>query len=158
MPSSTVYSGLGSRAIEPHKANPAQVYGIATWLGVGYSTLSNHLCYSMEIVSKQHLRHLLRHEPKEIKSELVREETTKDVFQLDHLWDGGCAHGQVGDFFVGITTCSGSLLARVREGLFVANEPGQASVTLNGGGRVEIKIARENYIGFYEYRYLREET
>jgi hypothetical protein len=37
-------------------------------------------------------------------------------------------------------------------------EPGQAIVTLASGGTVEIKIARENYVGFYEYRYLPEEN
>jgi hypothetical protein len=158
MPTSTVHTGFGLRGIDLNKPTAAQVYGIATWLGVGYSTLSGHLCYSMRLISQQHLQGLLRHEPKSIKSELVRQHTTKEVFQLDHLWNRECAQGQVGDFFTGIPACPGSLLIKVRDGLFVAMEPGQAIVTLASGGTVEIKIARENYVGFYEYRYLPEEN
>lgn len=158
MPTSTVHRGFGLRGIDPNKCTSAQVYGIATWLGVGYSTLSKHLCCSMRLISQQHLQRLLRHEPKSIKSELVRQQTTKEVFQLDHLWHRECAQGQVGDFFAGITACPDGLLTRVRDGLFVAMEPGQTTVTLASGGAVEIKIARENYVGFYEYRYLPEEN
>jgi hypothetical protein len=158
MPNSAVHSGLGLRGIDVNTPTAAQVYGVATWLGVGYGTLSNHLFYSMRLITQQHLQRLLRQEPKAIKSELIRQQTTKEVFQLDDLWDRGCAEGQVGDFFTGITAYPDGLLTKVRDGLFVAVEPGQASATLSSGGAVGIKIARESYVGFYEYRYLPEES
>jgi hypothetical protein len=158
MPSSAVHFGFGFRSIKINKAKPAQVYAMATWLGVGYSTLSTYLCYTVGAISKDHLSQLLRHEPKGIKSQLVGQQTTKEVFQLDDLWNEGCAQGQVGDFFLGIAGCSGDVLTRINDGLFVAERPGQTTGTLDSGARVEINIARENYVGFYEYRYMREEN
>jgi hypothetical protein len=158
MPNSAVNSGFRLRGIDVTKCTATQCYGVATWLGVGYSTLSQHLFYSMELISREHLRQLLREEPKTIKSEIIHQETTNEVFELDRLWDQGCIYAQVGDFFTGIGSCRDILLTKVREGLFNAKEPGQTTVTTVSGGLVRIKIARENYVGFYEYRHLPEEN
>jgi Zn-dependent peptidase ImmA (M78 family) len=157
MPNNTVQSGFRLRGIDPNNPTPADVYKVATWLRVGYTTLSNHMFYSMELMSRQHLRCLLRHEPKAIKNELAQQQTTKEVFQLDGLWDRECVQAQVGDFFTGITGSPDCVLVKVRDGLFTAARPGKVTVALNSGGVAEIKIGRENYVGLYEYRCLPEE-
>jgi IrrE N-terminal-like domain len=157
MPSSAVQSGFRLRGIEPTKATPTDIYRVATWLHVGYTTLTKHMFYSMNLISSQHLRCLLRHEPKVIKNELVQHQTTKEVFQLDHLWDAECVQGQVGDFFTGIAAFPDGVLTETRDGLFTAVKSGHATVRLDSGGTAELKIARENYVGFYEYRCLPEE-
>jgi Zn-dependent peptidase ImmA (M78 family) len=157
MPNSAVQSGFRLRGIDPNKPTPANVYRVATWLRVGYATLSKHMFYSMKLMSRQHLECLLRHEPKAIKSELVQQQTTKEVFQLDNLWDQESVQGQVGDFFTGIAICPDGILVQLRDGLFTATRPGHATARLDSGSVAEIKIARENYVGFYEYRYLPEE-
>ena len=158
MPSSAVHSGFRFRNIDLKKPTPAQLYRVATWLGVGYSTLGNYLFYSMKAISSQQLKQLLRCEPKMIKSELIRQQTTKEVFEFDALWNGERAHGQVGDFFTGITTVYDDVLTPVRDGVFLANAPGQTTAALVSGGTVEVNISRQNYIGFCEYRYLPEEN
>jgi IrrE N-terminal-like domain len=157
MPSGAVNSGFRLRGIDPRNATAAQVYRVATWLGVGYTTLSKHLFYSMRLISREHLHRILRCEPKAIKSELVQLQTTKEVFELDYLWDRECVQGQVGDFFTGIAACPEGALTRLRDGLFTAVRPGHVTVGLDSEGTAEIKIARENYVGFYEYRCLPEE-
>lgn len=157
MPNAAIHSGFGLRGICLNNSTPAHVYGVATWLGVGYTTLCKHLFYSTRLISKEHFQCLLRYEPKAIKSELVKRETTKEVFELDRLWDRECAQGQIGDFFTGIAACPEDVLARLRDGLWTAAMPGHVTVGLDCGGTAEVKIARENYVGFYEYRCLPEE-
>jgi hypothetical protein len=157
MPGTAIRSGFGLRGIDLDNPTAAHVYRVAAWLGVGYTTLCKHLFYSMKSISKERFQCLLRVEPKTIKSELVRRDTTKEVFELDHLWDRECAQGQVGDFFTGIAACPEGVLTRVRDGLFTAARPGHVTVGLDCGGTAEVKIARENHVGFYEYRCLPEE-
>jgi hypothetical protein len=86
MPSSAVHSGFKLRNLDIEKPTPIDVYRVAAWLGVGYSTLCNHLSYSMKILSSPRLKQLLRHELTTIKSKLAQQETSRDVFELDALW------------------------------------------------------------------------
>jgi IrrE N-terminal-like domain len=157
MPNGSVHSGFRTRGIDIQRASAPDVYGVAKWLGVGYSTLIQYLHYPMRVISDAHFKGLSRVEPKEIKSNLIREVTVNEVFQLDRLWDGESVQGQVGDFFTGIAADPGPPLRRYRDGLLVGSEPGEAEVALTSGGSVTVKISRKNYVGFFDYRYLREE-
>jgi IrrE N-terminal-like domain len=158
MSNSAVHAGFLLRNFDLRRPLPAQVYRVATWLGVGYATLTNHLLYSMKIISASHQKQLLRIQPKMIKSELVRQSTTKEVFELDRLWNGERAHAQVGDFFTGAAAASDGVLVHVRDAVFTAKTPGQTIVSLTSGGTAKVSVSRENYIGFYDYRYLPEEN
>jgi hypothetical protein len=157
MPTSAVYSGFRLRHLDIQKPTPLDVYRVATWLGVGYSTLCNHLSFSLKALSSPRLKQLLHHELRTIKCELAQQETAKDVFELDALWAGECAHGQVGDFFNGLASVSGGALTKLTHGRFLAKSPGEATCSLISGGVLRIKISRENYVGFYDYRYMPEE-
>jgi Zn-dependent peptidase ImmA (M78 family) len=158
MSNSAVYAGFLLRSFDPNKPSPPQVYQVATWLGVGYSTLSNHLLYSMDAISVGQHKDLLRTEPKRIKSELVRQSTVNDVFQLDHLWSGERIHAQIGDFFTGVAVASGEILIQEQSSLFVAKAVGQTTVSLSSGGAVKVSVSKQHYVGFYDYRYLPEEN
>jgi hypothetical protein len=158
MSNSAIHAGFLQRSFDLKEPSPPQVYQVATWLGVGYSTLSNHLLYSMRALSAAHHNHLLRTEPKTIKSELVRRSTTKEVFQLDRLWSGQRVHAQVGDFFTGVAAVGGELLTQEQDFLFSARTPGQTTICLTSGGAAKVSVSRENYVGFYVYRYLPEEN
>ncbi len=157
LPNSAVHAGFRLRNIDPARPSPAQTYRIATWLGVGYKTLADHLLYSMKLMSRLHHKQLLRHEPKGIKSELAKQQTTREVLVFDRLWDGERAHVQIGDLLMGVTQAENdSIVAPLREGLSTANSPGQTKVAFSGG-TAKVSVCRENYIGFYEFRYLPEE-
>jgi hypothetical protein len=158
MPNGAVHAGFLLRNLDLKRPSPAQVYRVATWLGVGYATLTNHLRYSMNMISALHQKQLLRIEPKMIKSELVRQSTTKEVFELDRLWCGERVHAQVGDFFTGAAAAADGPLAQVRDAMYTAKTPGEAVISLISGGTAKVSVSRENYVGFYGYRYLPEEN
>jgi Zn-dependent peptidase ImmA (M78 family) len=158
MSNSAVHAGFLLRNFDPQRPSPEQVYRVATWLGVGYTTLTNHLLYSMKMISAPHRKQLLRIEPKVIKSELVQQSTIKEVFHLDRPWSGERVHAQVGDFFLGAAAVSGRALWQVRDAVFIAKMPGQTIMSLISGGTVKVSVSRENYTGFYSYRYLPEEN
>jgi Zn-dependent peptidase ImmA (M78 family) len=157
MPSSAVHSGFRLRNLDIQKPTPLDVYRVAAWLGVGYSTLCNYMSYSMKTLSSPRLKQLLHRELRTIKSELAQQETAKDVFELDALWAGESVHGQVGDLFNGLASVSSGALIQIRHGTFLAGTPGEATCSLISGGAVLIRISRENYVGFYDYRYMPEE-
>jgi hypothetical protein len=157
MPSSAVHSGFRLRNLDIQKPTPLDVYRVATWLGIGYSTLCNHLYYSMKTLPSPRLKQLLRHELRTIKCELAQQETAKDVFELDALWTGEHIHGQVGDIFNGLGSVPSGVLVQLRHGRFIAETPGAATCSLISGGAVHVGISRENYVGFYDYRYMPEE-
>lgn len=157
MPSSAVYSGFKLRDLDIQAAMPASVYRVATWLGVGYSTLCNHLTYSMKAISTQTLKQLLRCELKHIKNQIARLQTSRDVFDLDPLWENQVIHAQVGDFFNRLVSVSSGILTRIGSGMFVAEMPGETGGRLASGRSVRIRVSRESYVGFYEYRYVPEE-
>jgi hypothetical protein len=92
-----------------------------------------------------------------IKCDLAKQETASDIFDLDPLWAGKSLHGQVGDLFIGLASVSSRMLVQIRPGRFMAETPGKVTCSLISGGTVHIRISRENYVGFYDYRYLPEE-
>ena len=157
MPSGAVHSGFRHRNLDIQKPTPVDVYRVATWLGVGYSTLCNYLAYSLGTLSRPRLRQLLRREVVAIKCDLAKQETASDIFDLDPLWAGKSLHGQVGDLFIGLASVSSRMLVQIRPGRFMAETPGKVTCSLISGGTVHIRISRENYVGFYDYRYLPEE-
>jgi Zn-dependent peptidase ImmA (M78 family) len=156
MPRSAVYAASSARKIDIRRPDPAQIYRLSLWLGVGFATLVRHLFHSIESISYTQMEQLLKIQPRTIKGELIGTKTTKEVFELDGFWDGKSADGQVGDFFLGIAHTTESFLRPVHDGLFVAVAPGQGHVKLPSGCGVQVRIARENFVGFYDYRYLPE--
>ncbi len=156
MPNSAVHAGFLLRGFDMKKPSPSEVYRVSTWLGVGYATLIRHIFHAMKAISASHEKQLLRYEPKTIKSELIRQATTKEVFQFDRLWVGERAHAQVGDFFTGVAAASGESLEQVDEATFSARAPGETVVSLTSGGSLKISVSRDSYVGFYCYRYLPE--
>jgi len=158
MPNNAVHAGFRLRNMNMTCPSPTDVYRVATWLGVGYTTLIHHMFYVMRNISEEKHKSLLRREPKEIKTELVKQVTTKEVFVLDHLWKNCRVHAQVGDFLLGISNSNSYPIAsEVCEGCVTATKVGNSIVTTLCGNPVYVSVCRESYIGFYEYRYLMEE-
>ena len=158
MTNSAVRAGFLLRNLNLGTASPEQVYAVSTWLGVGYTTLTNHMFYSMNALSRLRHKELNRVEPKMIKSELVKQSTTSDVFQFDAPWNGIRAHVCVGDFFIGIKRVTGDALENANGDVYTAQTPGEATATLPTGHSIKVSVSREKYVGFYDYRYLPEEN
>jgi Zn-dependent peptidase ImmA (M78 family) len=60
MPKSTIENGMKRRGYAYESMKPIQVYSLASWLGVGYSTLVNHLLYGIGTISRNKAQELQR--------------------------------------------------------------------------------------------------
>lgn len=63
MPKSTIENGMKRRGYTYESLVPPQVYSMASWLGVRYSTLVNHLRYGIGMISRNKAHELQRFLP-----------------------------------------------------------------------------------------------
>ena len=64
MPKIAVYNAFTLRAWTPATASPKQIFTIACSFGVGYSTLIDHMTYSLQMLSESKSRELKKFTPK----------------------------------------------------------------------------------------------
>jgi Zn-dependent peptidase ImmA (M78 family) len=67
MPKVTVCGAFVNRRWQPEHTTPQQIYRIACWLGVGYTTLIWHMLISLKLISSAHAASLQKSGPKQIR-------------------------------------------------------------------------------------------
>jgi hypothetical protein len=97
MPATTVNSGFNRRGWHLDTATPLQVYTVACWLGVGYSTLINHMHYSLRKITSKHAANLLGQTPKNIKKEILGTYCHENVVPVGVEWTGRPVDVFIGD-------------------------------------------------------------
>ena len=70
-------------------------------------------------------------------------------------WSGTNVHIQKGDVVTGLESPSPDCF-EIGDGCAIANSVGQFQSTLQGGGDVTLNISEADYVGMYQYRYLKE--
>lgn len=97
MPKSTIENGMKRRGYAYESMEPIQVYSLASWLGVGYSTLVNHLRYGIGTISRNKAQELQRFSPKDIRQELLGCPTATHLHVADEHWTGRAIDCETGD-------------------------------------------------------------
>ena len=97
MPKAAVARGFSARALSPATATPAEVFAVAGWLGVGYTTLVYHMRASLGLIDEARARRLLAAKPKSIRAQLLGEPTPHGLVLVDAAWTGRPVDLQVGD-------------------------------------------------------------
>ena len=162
MPKTTVQSGFVRRRVEVSNALPHQVLAVANWLGVGYTTLVNHLRIHLDILSESHARDLLRHRPKQIASELMGRKIAGPVILVDRSWRSRPIDLIVGDTALiegeasAIGTCVALVEVADRFSLVSAVAPGAGLIDGGAGWSSHVRVRRAEYEGRSIYRHLEE--
>ena len=97
MPKATVDNGLKRRGLVYASLGAVDVYRLASWLGVGYRTLINHLLYGLRAISREQASHLLREEPRMIRRHILGQGTEGNLHVVDEHWLGRAIDCEVGD-------------------------------------------------------------
>lgn len=97
MPKSTIENGMKRRGYAYESMRPVQVYSLASWLGVGYSTLVNHLRYGIGTISRNKAQELQRFSPKDIRQELLGCPAATPLHVADEHWTGRAIDCEIGD-------------------------------------------------------------
>jgi Zn-dependent peptidase ImmA (M78 family) len=100
MPKLAVSYGFSQRRWLSNDFTPEQAFIVSGWLGVGYTTLINHICYSLRLISSNRVKELCRVPPKKIKRNLFGRDIEENVLLVDRYWTGRPIDIQVGDLII----------------------------------------------------------
>lgn len=164
MPKSAVERAFTVRGWDLRSCTPLQVYTIAGWLGVGYTTLLYHMANTLHLISAYQAREMEKIPPSTIRARYLKRETKENLIIVDAHWSERPIDVQVGDLI--------QLPADVRqEGDFVRfqedNQHGRLFCATRQGllGRfshpttgwaASIRVSRKDFSGRALYRHLED--
>jgi Zn-dependent peptidase ImmA (M78 family) len=162
MPKTAVANGFVRRGWDIKACTPIQVYTLASWLGVGYTTLIFHLERGIRLISNAQARLLLPIAPKRIRAEILPASVESDLYIVDTHWTGRAVDAQVGDFMLlpAGTTFLGNCVQQQGEHagqmVFSGSVPGLGQFRHPSGWASFVRISRRGFIGRGKYRHLED--
>lgn len=163
MPKSAVERAFAIRGWNPRSCTPLQVYQVAGWLGVGYTTLLNHMAHTLRLMHPSQARALERVPLSRIRTDYLNRTTDEHLVIVDVHWSEHAIDVQVGDLI--------QLPADMHlEGNVVRfqedNQHGRLfCATRQGIGRffhpmtewaIAVRVSRKQYAGFAQFRHLED--
>jgi Zn-dependent peptidase ImmA (M78 family) len=163
MPETTVRNGFVSRGWDINKPSYTEIYTIANYLGVGYSTLLKHMRYGLNMLNTDEYDMLIKKQPKDIKSELCGRNIITNLLVIDKFWKGRPADMQVGDYLIidGIVSIEGDCVELINEktkSIVVAQKSGICRLMSdNFEMPIVIRVRKKEYTGRAIFRHLEED-
>lgn len=163
MPKLAVITAMSQRGYTAGRLTPEQVYRIACYFGVGYSTILTHMHYSLEIISYSEMEKLKKIHPKNIKAPYEVSPNMSMIF-ADHFWIGRPINMEVGDTLLlpaGYELEPSECIREVGNvnGLlkYEAMSPGYSrAFEVFSGWAAHVRVSRKNYEGLSQYRFFEE--
>lgn len=163
MPKTTIDSGMKRRGLAYETLEPVQVYALASWLGVGYSTLVNHMQYGICMISSKKAQYLNKLAPKDIRQIILSYSVGSSLHMADEHWVGRAIDCEVGDFILlpQGTRIEGTQLilldGETNRVLIKSQAPGVARVVNEElGWAAFIRVSPPEYVGRSCYRFEEE--
>jgi hypothetical protein len=163
MPNLAVRHGFSRRGWSYNDCMPKQVFVVAGWLGVGYTTLVNHMCHSLRLITLSKAKELCRVPVKTTKRELTGEEFRENVFWVDRHWTGRPVDVQVGDIIIaeeglGLEgNVAEPVSVETAKRAFKGVRPGIGRLSAaDGSWAAFLRISRREYQGWGRYRHLED--
>lgn len=160
MPKSLIDNGMNRRGYKYETLTPVEVYRMACWLGVGYTTLVNHLLHSLNLIEQKKKEELLGIQPREIRFDLIGKPVSSELYVVDHHWLGRPIDCQIGDYLLlpGNAAIEGRHIFTSYDHpaghLIKANATGLARVLIKDKDWASfIRISPDQYIGRSCYRF-----
>jgi Zn-dependent peptidase ImmA (M78 family) len=158
MPKALVEAALRARRLDPAALTAVGAFRLASYLGVSFGGLLNHMRWSLEILSAGQLKTLLRAEPKQLKAELASGTLCPNVWPVDQAWIGRSVDAEVGDLIIGPPGVRhegmsiSDVESAVNESRFVAMRPGISRLS-KGGWNVFVRVQRAGFVGRSIFRH-----
>lgn len=170
MPKSAVDRGFGVRGFDPANATPLQVYSVAGWLGVGYSALVHHMCWSLRLITFRRAESLLGARLPTLRAELIGRPISNDVYVVDSQWTGRPLDLKLGDVAIvpdgaRVEASTGELASnpKLPPATVISTSAGRQvlEATAVGLGRIVarewavfVRVSRRDFGGLNAYRHL----
>ena len=162
MPKMAVERAFAIREWTTGKCTPGQVYIVSNYLGVGYSTLVNHMAYALQLVSMSHAKQLLRCTPRKAQSMTLGWETSDTVWVVDRHWTGRPIDVEVDDLILvyGSPSVEGPSIEHVEDRwagrLLRARQPGVSRLEDRSDWSSFIRVSRRGFVGRSIFRHQEE--
>lgn len=163
MPKLAVSYGFSQRKWSINDFTPQQAFIVAGWLGVGYTTLINHICYSLRLISSNKAKELCKVPLKKIKRNLFGRDIKENVLLVDRYWVGRPIDIQVGDIVVFQEKVIldeklfNPMLVLSEKCEFVGLRPGIGCFYNNDGSwSAFVRVSRKEYTGQARFRHLED--
>ena len=163
MPKSAVEHGLAARGWRLVSSGPREIYSVASWLGVGYTTLISHLQFGLRLLGANRAGELRKVRLPRIRKEILGFDCPGELVIVDSHWRGRPVDIQVNDFALmppggraegSCIEASPDATGRV---LVRGVTPGIGRLILEESGWSSfIRISRRDYVGRNKYRHLEE--
>lgn len=161
LPALGVRKAFAVRSWDPQSASPAQIYTIACNFGVGYTTLVNHLTYSLNQISRAQAKALLRSSPQTVREGILGSSSSDPLTIIDRHWLAPTADVEVGTNLLlpADALPSNDTLAPVEGSplpyLFTAMRPGVVRIsTPDNSWAIFVRIMPFQFQGLARYRHL----
>ena len=99
MSQGSVRRALKDRGIKPEAVAPMQVFRLASFFGVGYGTLIDHMTWTLKLLLPHQRDSLLHIQPKELKAQFGGTPQA-EVVLVDELWRNRAVDLEIGDILV----------------------------------------------------------
>jgi Zn-dependent peptidase ImmA (M78 family) len=161
MSQASVRHALKVRNFATEKIDPIQIFRLACFWGVGYSTLIDHMALTLRLLSQEKREGLKRVQPKDIKNQFGIKPQLELIF-VDEFWHHRAVDLEVGDILVlpqgsivENTSCVTPYSSIQELPSFKAIRRGYSRAHQGGSEwAINIRIATKKYEGLAQYRFL----
>jgi Zn-dependent peptidase ImmA (M78 family) len=161
MPKAAVFRELKNRCIDPNKIVPIQAFELSSFFGVGYSSLIEHMTWTLSLLNSQQRKDLLKVAPKSFKSIFGSEAAFGLVIVNEH-WKDRAIDLDIGDTLVlpsGAAVEDNAYMKHQgfvdEKSVFKALKRGYSrTYTEHNDWAANIRIAPKNYEGLARHRFL----
>jgi len=161
MPKTAVCHGFAKRGWSPTACVPVQVATIASWLGVGYSTLVSHMSATLRLIDRRKSEDLAKVTPKQIRAELAPEQDCPHLVIVDRHWADRPVDCEVGELILVPAEAEpeGACITIAQDAragrLLRAASPGVGRIVGNAWATY-VRVSRAGFTGRGKYRHLEE--
>jgi len=162
MPKTALLKGMAARGWNPKNISPEQLYTLACWLGVGYSTLAGNMHWGMKLLGPQQAEALEKEKLPHIRRSILGYECKDHLIVVDEAWTGRPVDAQVGDVILlpAATILEGSVAETVHHDanrhVVRASNPGVGRATHKTGWAQYVRVSRKQFTGLARFRHLEE--
>ena len=163
MPKTAVLKGLAVRGWNPKNASAAQVYALASWLGVGYVTLVGNMQWGMNLIDRPRADALSKIKSPQIRQVILGRECKDHLIVVDEAWTGRPVDAQAGDVIMlpQAAIIEGDVLESVaaEEERIIARaaRPGIGRLLVRNSAWAQyIRVSRRGFTGLARFRHLEE--
>ncbi|MCH8146631.1 MAG: ImmA/IrrE family metallo-endopeptidase [Planctomycetes bacterium] len=163
MPKSTVERGMAVRGWHLRSCGPQEIYSLASWLGVGYTTLISHLQYGLRLLEVSRADKLRKVRLPRLRKEILGEDCPSELVIVDSQWCGRPVDIQVDDIALMPAggRAEGSCIEAVPDAagrvLVRGVTPGIGRLILQESAWASfVRVSRREYVGRNKYRHLEE--